>query len=299
MCRSLLLIALFGVSAPALGMTHERKDQRRDESSAGAAVAPVTEAVWDFEVFARGGLPGLVANGEVAWAGTVLDSSDSFRLTFLTEASRSTREPVWGAGFRLMHGRLGFETQYVRIPSGAFQPGSLIQETALDPLRRLAPGEEPEDLLIYQGIFRSQIAAGRPAVFVGLGAGYLRFPTLDTGRRDDILLTDFYAAEVEPDLQQSLSNSLALQEEQTGRYSFLVAGSAGLTLAAGTFFVRPRVDVLVGPKHRTAARWDVAGEFDLPDIGHQWVDLGTESVEVSVRPLFVLFSVDIGWSSRR
>ena len=296
---ALLLTALLGVSTPALGDPPDEQDHRGNEAPSAQAVAPEPGSVWDYEVFVRGGLAGIPANGEVAWTGTVLDVSDPYTLTFLTEADRSHREPVWGAGFRAMRGRWGFETQYVRIPTGAFQPGSLIQQTALDPLRGLAPGEEPEDLLIAQGIVQSQIAAGRAQIFVGLGAGYLRFPTWDTSRRDAVLLTDFYAAEVEPHLQQSLSNRLALQEDRMGRSSFVVAGSAGFTLETGQFFVRPRVDVLLGRTRQTVASWDVAGEFDLPDAGLQWVDLGTESVEVSRRPLFVLLSVDLGWSSRR
>ena len=296
---ALFLIALLGASAPALGMASERQDQRRDDSSPAEAAAPEASAGWDFEIFARGGLAESPANGEVAWTGTVLDPSAPYHLTFVTETSRSSREPAWGAGFRAMRGHWGFETQYIRVTTGAFQPGSLIQQTALDPLRRLAPGEEPEDLLIAQGIFQLPIRAGGARLFVGLGAGCLRFPTFDTSRRDEILLTDFYAAEVEPELRQSLSNSLTLQEERTGRYSILIAGSAGVTLGAERFFVRPRIDVLVGRTRQTAASWDVAGEFDLPDVGHQWVDLGTESVEVSARPLFVFFSVDLGWSSRR
>ena len=295
----LLLTAFLGIPSLALGLKPEREDERRDDSSATEEAPPGTGPAWDFEVFARGGVARIPANGEVAWTGTVLDTSAPHALTFLTEASRSNQEPVWGAGFRAMRGRWGLETQYVRIPNGAFQPGSLIQQTALDPLRGLAPGEEPENLLIAQGVFQSRIASGRAQLFFGLGAGYLRFPTLDTSRRDEILLTDFYAAEVEPHLRQSLSNRLALQEEQTGRSSFVVAGSAGLTLGTGRFFVRPRVDVLLGRTRRTTANWDVAGEFDLSDAGRQWVDLGTESVEVTKRPLFVLFSVDLGWSSRR
>ncbi len=295
----LLLSAFLGVSSLALGMAPERKDRRGDESLTAEGVAPGTRPAWDFEVFARGGLATVPANGEVAWIGTVLDAPAPYELTFLTEASRSNREAAWGAGFRAMRGRWGFETQYLRIPTGAFQPGSLIQESALDPLRGLAPGGEPEDLLIAQGIFRFPITTGGAQLFIGFGGGYLRFPTVDASRREEILLTDFYAAEVEPRLQQSLSNRIALQQEQTGRSSFVVAGSAGITVGSGRFFVRPRVGVLLGRTRQTAASWDVAGEFDVPDAGRQWVDLGTESVEVSVRPLFVLFSVEAGWSTRR
>lgn len=295
----LLLTALLGVSTPALGMAPERKDQRKNDLPTAEAVAAGTRPAWDYEVFARGGLAAIPANGEVAWAGTVLDASAPYQLTFLTEASRSDRTSAWGAGIRAMRGRWGFESQYVRIPNGAFQPGSLIRETALDPLRALASGGEPEDLLIAQGVFRSPIVVRGARLFVGLGAGYLRFPTLDASRRNEILLTDFYAAEVEPELHQSLSNSFALQEEPTGGSSLVVAGSVGVTMRTGRFFVRPRIDVLLGRTRQTAASWDVGGKFDVPDAGRQWIDLGTESVEVSARPLFVLFSVDLGWSSRR
>ena len=134
---------------------------------------------------------------------------------------------------------------------------------------------------------------------MGLGAGLVRLPALDTSRPDGILLSDFFASDGEAGLQQSLSSRIALSEEQTGRSSFVVAASAGITARTGRFFVRPRVDVVLGRTRQTAASWEVAGEFDIPGAGRQWVDLGTESVEVTRRPLFVLFSVDLGWSSRR
>jgi len=296
---ALLLIALLGTSAPAFGTASQRKDHRESESPTAEPVPPKKAPAWGFELFGRGGLAGIPANGEVRWIGTVFHPSAPFELEFIADASRPDRTPAWGAGFRAMRGRWGFETQYLRMTTGAFQPGSLIDETALDPLRALASAGQPEDALIVQGIFQLPIRAGGAHLFVGLGAGYLRTPTFDTSHRAEILLTDFYAAEVEPDLQQSLSNSLTLQEERTGRYSFLVAGSAGLTLETGRFFVRPRIDVLLGRTRETAATWGVGGEFDLPDVGRQWIDLGTESVEASGRPLFVLFSVDLGWASRR
>ena len=296
---ALLLIALLGAAAPAFGKASQRRDHRESESSSAEPVAPTRTPGWGFELFARGGFAGIPANGEVLWTGTVLAPPAPFDLQFITEADRPDRTPAWGAGFRAMRGRWGFETQYLRMTTGAFQPGSLIDETALNPLRELASGGQPEDLLIAQGIFQFRIRADGTRLFVGFGAGYLRFPTLDTSRRDEILLTDFYAAEVEPDLQRSLSNSLTLQEERTGRYSFLVAGSAGLTLETRWFFVRPRLDVLLGRTRETAATWGAGGEFDLPEVGRQWIDLGTESVEVSGRPLFVLFSVDLGWAFRR
>lgn len=295
----LLLIAFLGASIPALGMAPERKDQRGSEPSTDESAEQTTASAWDFEVFARGGLAAIPANGEVAWFGTVLDPSAPYDLGFVREMSRSNLESAWGTGLRAMRGRWGVETQYLRISSGAFQPGSLIQETTLDPLRTLASGGEPEDLLIAQGIFRFRIATRAAQLFVGLGAGYLRFPTIDSSRRDGILLTDFYAAEVEPGLPQSLSNSLTLQEERTGRSSFVVAGSAGITVRTGRFLVRPRIDVLAGGTRQTAASWDAGGEFEVPGVGRQWIDLGTESLEVTGRPLFFLFSVDLGWSFRR
>lgn len=296
---ALLLIALLGASAPAFGTASQRKDDRQNEPSAAQPVPPKKAPAWHFELFGRGGLAGIPANGEVRWIGTVFHPSAPFELEFIAEAGRPDRTLAWGAGFRAMRGRWGFETQYLRMTTGAFQPGSLIDETAFDPLRELAPGGQPEDALIAQGIFQFPIRAAGARLFVGFGAGYLRCPTLDTSRRDEVLLTDFYAFEVEPDLQQSLSNTLTLHEERTGRYSVLIAGSAGLTMEAGRFFVRPRIDVFLGGTRETTATWGAGGEFDLPKVGRQWIDLGTESVEVSGRPLFVLFNVDVGWSSRR
>lgn len=71
--RSVLLpSALLGVSAPALGMAPERKAAPERVPTAEAVVGG-TRPAWDYEVFARGELAAIPANGEVAWAGAVLD----------------------------------------------------------------------------------------------------------------------------------------------------------------------------------------------------------------------------------
>ena len=296
----LLLTAFLGVSSSALGMAPERKDRSGDESANAEAAAPRAGPTWGFELFARGGFAGVAANGGAVWAGTVFRVPDPFQAELHWEASQHDRKPLWGAGFRAMRGRWGFETQYLRT-TGLFQLSGVFGEVPFEPLRALAAGDEPEDLLIAQGIFQAPIAGGRAQLFVGLGAGLVRVPTLDTSRRDGIVLSDFVAIDGEAGagLQQSLLSRLTLREEPDTRHSLLLGGSAGITLRTGRLFVRPRIDLFLCPTYRTSASWDVAAEFDLPDVNHRWVDLGTESVEVSARPLFVLFSVDFGWSSRR
>lgn len=303
MYPALLLIALLGASAPAFGMASQRKDHRESESPTAEPVPPARAPAWGFEVFARGGFAGVAADGAAVWAGTVFRVPDPFPAELHWEASQQDRSPVWGAGFRALRGHWGFETQYVRT-TGLFQlPG--FRDVPFEPIRALAAGEEPEHLLIAQGIFQAPIAAGRAQLSIGLGAGLARVPPLDTSRRDGILLSDFVAIDHsisppgEAGLQQSLSNRLTLREERDPRHSLLLGGSAGITLRSGRFLVRPRIDLFLRPTYETSASWNVAGEFDLPMVGRHRVDLGTESVEVSVRPLFVLFSVDFGWSSRR
>lgn len=303
---ALLLIALLGASAPAFGTASQRKEHRESESSTAEQVPPARAPGWGFELFARGGFAGVAADGVAVWAGTVFRVPDPFQAELHWEASQHDRNPVWGAGFRALRGHWGFETQYVRT-TGLFRlPG--FRDVPFEPIRALlAAGEEPEHLLIAQGIFEAPIAAGRAQLSIGLGAGLARVPTLDTSRRDGILLSDFVARDRsyipptfgEASLQQSLSNRLTLREERDPRHSLLLGGSAGITLRSGRLLVRPRIDLFLRPTYETSASWNVAGEFDLPDVGRHRVDLGTESVEVSVRPLFVLFSVDLGWSSRR
>ena len=301
---ALFLIALLGASAPASGTASQRREHRESESSTAQPVPPKRAPSWGFELFGRGGFAGVAADGAAVWAGTVFRIPDPFPAELHWEASQHGRNPVWGAGFRALRGHWGFETQYVRT-TGLFRLPGVFREAPFEPLRALAAGEEPEHLLIAQGIFQAPIAAGRAQLSIGLGAGLARVPTLDTSRRDGVLLSDFVAIDHsisppgEAGLQQSLSNRLTLREERDPRHSLLLGGSAGITLRSGRLLVRPRIDLFLGPTYETSASWSVAGEFDLPDVGRHRVDLGTESVEVSVRPLFVLFSVDLGWSSRR
>ena len=95
------------------------------------------------------------------WAGTVFRAPDPFVAELHLEVTRQDRGPLWGAGFRATRGRWGFETQYMRV-TGVFQPGSLFGESPFEPLRALAPREEPESLLIAQGIFRPRSGVAAP-----------------------------------------------------------------------------------------------------------------------------------------
>ncbi len=300
----ILLVAFVGLVSPASAATGDRPERREREKQLGQASTADESSrrsaspSWDLQAFARGGLAGLASNGHVVWSGPVPPQQSRVpeSLAFEHDVSRQRRSPAWGAGLRAMRGRWGLEAQYTRVSSGAFQPGSMIQETLMSPLRDLAPGREAEDLFMTQAILEFPIRGGSAHAFAGLGAGGVRLPTPDRTRRDGVLITDFYNAEVEPRYAPSLSQRFA-PAEQSGRWSFLVGGSAGLTLQRGRVLIRPRVDMFLRWARRTEVSWEVEGEFDQPD-GLQWIALGSESVEVVARPVYVLFGVDIGWSSR-
>ncbi|MYB31785.1 MAG: hypothetical protein F4Y20_04475, partial [Acidobacteria bacterium] len=120
---ALLLTALLGVSTPALGMPPEQKDARSEEAPTAKAVAPGKGPAWDYEVFARGGLAGLAAGGEVVWTSLPWPAAQLTTDPY-PELSHFARKPVWGVRDRTMRGRWGFEEQYQRITTSVFQPGS-------------------------------------------------------------------------------------------------------------------------------------------------------------------------------
>ncbi len=296
---ALLLTALLGVSTPALGMPPEQKDARSEEAPTAEAVAPGKGPAWDYEVFARGGLAGLAAGGEVVWTSLPWPAAQLTTDPY-PELSHFARKPVWGVGIRTMRGRWGFEAQYQRITTNVFQPGSLILETSVRPLRNpvVAPG--PENLLTVQGVLETRLARGGARLFAGVGAGAARAGGADAGRIGIVPFARYAAIRRRgEEVVHILSNDYASHEESADRLSFLVSGSVGITFRRQHFFVRPRVDVLIGQTRHAESSWDVTGEVEPPDRSRHSIGLGTDSVEVSVRPIFVLFSVDIGWSSRR
>ena len=291
----LLLIALLGVSAPAPGMPPEREDQRRDASSTVETVVPETSPAWDFEVFLSGGFAGLAAGGNLRWGhGNSPDPTPLHPQSFL-DVSHHAREQRWGAGFRAMRGRWGVEAQYHRISGRAFHPSSLIGELPFRQLELRSP-EEPQDLLTAQGLVEVPVGH-RKTLFLGFGAGYARSAGSDAARIEILDMPIFLRTD--ETVAQSLSSSFTERDQRADRLSFLVGGSAGVTLQTRQFLVRPRIDVFLGRTRHAEASWDTAAEFDLPDAGRQSVGLGIMSVETDVRPLFVLFGVDLGWSSRR
>lgn len=297
---TLLLTALVGVSAPTLGMPPEQKDPRGNEASPPAeSGARTTGTTWDLELFARGGLAGLAAGGEVVWTSLPWPAAQLTTDPY-PELSHFARKPVWGVGIRTMRGRWGFEAQYQRITTNAFQPGSLILETSVRPLRNPLVGAGPENLLTVQGVLETRLSRGGARLFAGVGAGAARAGGADAGRIGIVPFARYAAIQRRgEEVVHILSNDYASHKESADRLSFLVSGSAGVTFRRQHFFVRPRVDVLIGQTRHAESSWDVTGEVEPPDRSRHSIGLGTDSVEVSVRPLFVLFSVDLGWSSRR
>ena len=294
------LIAVLVALAPPLGVAQERAQSPQDpaarEPPAVDAPATATSALrWSFEVFVGGGFAGLAANGDVTWGHR--DSRDPAPLDPqpFPDVSHHARERGWAAGFRALRGRWGIEAQYHRVTGRAFHPSALIGELPFRGLDLRSP-EEPQDLLTVQGVLEVPMGR-RKSVFVGLGAGYARSAGPDTGRIEirDLPISLRRGGTV----VHSLSSSHTPREQRADRLSFLVGGSAGITLRTRQFIVRPRIDVFLGRTRHAEASWDTAAEFDLPHTGRQSVGLGITSLEASVRPLFALLSVDLGWSSRR
>ena len=299
--RSVVLLAAVVMAlTPSLGTAQERAEAlqapaAREPRATDTPATATSAQRWKFEVFVGGGLAGLAANGDLIWGHQ--DARDPAPLDPqpFRDVSHQARERGWGAGFRAMRGRWGVEAQYHRITGRAFHPSTLIGEVSFTGLELRSP-EEPQDLLTAQGVLEVPVG-DRKTVFVGLGAGYARSAGPDASR---IEIRDLpIVLRRDGTVAHSLSSNHTPREQRADRLSFLVGGSAGIALRTGRFLVRPRINVFLGRTRHAEASWDTAAEFELPDTGRQSVDLGIMSLEAAVRPLFVLFGVDLGWSSQR
>ncbi len=87
MRRFLLLTAIVSASFPGIGRASEPEDERRDESADAQRGPQTAAAEWGVELFARGGLAGLTANGDVVWEGTVFAVPQPFTGQLNFEAS--------------------------------------------------------------------------------------------------------------------------------------------------------------------------------------------------------------------
>lgn len=75
------------------------------------------------------------------------------------------------------------------------------------------------------------------------------------------------------------------------RGAAFLGASLGLTVRAGPFTVRPRMDAVLVAGRQTEESWDLTHDFESGASRETTLVIGT-----TVRPRVLLLGVDIGWS---
>ena len=291
MFRLAILTALSGLiqAAPAAG-TEEPKRRLPDVQPGEPTEPPRSsdeDSSWEIQFAGHGGLAGLISRGEVR---LLLVSAASP----VDETVGYSREGSWGAGLRVIRGRWGLEVQHHRVAGRGFMPAAMARETNWRGAQELAITDSASDLLSAFAVREFPLRDERVTFYLAAGGGYLLMGG-DSGR---LALNDLPpgisgAYDFDGD-SYTASGEVVGGDFRADRGVAIFGGSLGLTLRMGRMFLRPRLDAFVGRARDTEESWDM--RFDFPEVGQHGRD--TMTLQTSVRPRFLFFSVDVGWSSR-
>ena len=287
----ILSVLLAVVLAPPV-VRAEEPDRRRsatDTHAEGQAPAPDDhDASWEFQVSGHGGFAGLASRGEV-------QSTFGDAVTPAYETLGQVREMNWGAGMRALRGRWGFEFQYHRMGSQGLTPAAQVRQTPWTGARDLALPDASANVLGVLGVAEIPFRDQDGGYFIAAGAGYV-----STGGESDRLVFDG----LPPGLSRTgyrNGEPVDLTVRVTGGDlradgGFVAfAGSVGVTLRFGCFVVRPRLDGFIGKSRGIEESWDLNIAYaDIPSVQSDQM----LTVNTRIRPRFLLFNVDVGWSSR-
>ena len=292
MFRLAILTALSGLiqAAPAAG-TEEPK-RRLPDVQPGEPTEPSRssdeDSSWEIQFAGHGGLAGLISRGEVR---LLLVSAASP----VDETVGYSREGSWGAGLRVIRGRWGLEVQHHRVAGRGFMPAAMVRETNWRGAQELAITDSANDLLSAFAVREFPLRDERVRFYLAAGGGYLLMGG-DSGR--------LAVNNIPPGISgaydfggESYDGSIEVVggDFRADRGVAIFGGSLGLTLRMGRMFLRPRLDAFVGRARDTEERWDM--RFDFPEVGQHGGD--TMTLQTSVRPRFLFFNVDVGWSVGR
>ena len=291
MLRLAILTMVLGSiqAAPAAGS--EEPERRVPGDQPGEPTEPShpsdEDASWEIQFAGHGGIAGLVSRGEVRLLIASISSP-------VDETVGYSREGSWGAGLRVIRGRWGLEVQHHRVAGRGFMPAAMVRETNWRGAQELAITDSANDLLSVFAVREFSLRDERVRFYLAAGGGYLLMGG-DSGR---LALND-----IPPGISGEYDfggESYEASVEVVGgdfradRGALVFGGSLGLTLRTGRMFLRPRLDAFVGRARDTEESWDM--RFDNHEVGNHGRD--TMTLQTSVRPRFLLFSVDFGWSSR-
>ena len=292
MFRLAILTMVLGLiqAAPAAGT--EEPERRLPGDQPGEPAEPPhpsdEDASWEIQFAGHGGLAGLISRGEVRLLIASISSP-------VDETVGHSREGSWGAGVRVIRGRWGLEVQHHRVAGRGFMPAAMVRETNLRGAQELAITDSANDLLSAFAVREFPLRDERVRFYLAAGGGYLLMGG-DSGR--------LAVNNIPPGISgaydfggESYDGSIEVVggDFRADRGVAIFGGSLGLTLRMGRMFLRPRLDAFVGRARDTEESWDM--RFDLPEVESHGRD--TMTLQTSVRPRFLLFSVDVGWSVGR
>ena len=291
MLRSSLLTTVLGVllALPALGDEEPQRRGRptRPQEPADAPSPADPDASWDLEIFGHGGLAGLASRGEVV--GSVDHRSMVRQSAPPEETVGYSRAMHWGVGARVRRGRWGLDLQHHRVGGGIFTPTALVRETPWVRAKELVIPDASVDLLSALAVVEFPFRDQRTTFFVGVGAGYA---VMGGNGSDPLPIGD-----LPPGIGGATVNGepvtlyVSGSDLRADSGALVLGGSAGVSLRYGRFVVRPRIDGFIGRDRTSAESWDIAF------ISSRYRgDFNTMTFDTTVRPRFLLFNVDIGWS---
>lgn len=255
--------------------------------AAAAAQPPRPDTGFYIEIFGTPGWNALSASAEDSLR---LDTTAGPVATVI--GSRLSSDFAYGGGLRLGWGQWGIEAAYRRIDSRDLTPSHLLADIGAYAAQGAAfrpaggPAELPRsraDLYFGQVVYRIALARGA-RLSVGAGAGYLRVTDSFT---KGLLAQDWEQVAL-PAVADGISfDRVTFSADRDG---LAYGGSVALSVQAGPLFLRPRLDVVL-----TAEPVTTAFEFDYPRLAPPGSSLTvTGALETSVRPVFLLASLEIG-----
>ncbi len=130
--------------------------------------------------------------------------------------------------------------------------------------------------------------------FVGFGVGHVRVAEPSEALGPQVHPPTFFLEDGE---HFPLHGEPSPAQFGGDRASFLVGGSAGVTLARGRLLLRPRLDVFFAQAMSEEESWAI--DLRTTDEPPRFRLTGTRTLETLVRSSAFLFSLDVGWSFDR
>ncbi len=274
------------------GEHRTRAEATGSGSAASVQTAPSDRTAWTVEPFLRGGFTGMLADSDVVFDSRLDDAvSEPSRYHGISTQLRSSH---WGAGLRAMRGRWGLEATWQQL-GAADLFGAAVLKSEIAATRLGGVSASLRDVTAQVLGVLTLVEFGLPGAdsdgFVGFGVGHVRVAGPSEALGPQVHPPTFFWEDGE---SFPLRGEPSPAEVGGDRASFLVGGSAGVTLARGRLLLRPRLDVFVAHTMSEDESWAI--DLRYADEQRRFRLTGVETLETLVRSSVFLFSLDLGWS---